>query len=159
MIRRKKRENKTFAHLQWSSVCLILPIYIYIILRNILSSWNSLLYAPTEQPAQVDGTSPMLGTATPSRDIYSGILKNITECFFPTSKEAYPIKLQNSLKFQALKERTLYCFQHTLSVSFKHYLYDAEAVYISHLRLWSWMTKLFSYTAYSKNKYGNTIPE
>lgn len=66
---------------------------------------------------------------------------------------------KQSRKLQILKESTLHCFQHRLSVSFKHYLYDAEAVYISHLRLWSSMTKQFAYTAYSKNKHGNTITE
>lgn len=50
----------------------------------------------------------------PLRDIHSEILKSTTECSFPTSKEAYPVKLQTSPKFQTLKESTLYCFQHTL---------------------------------------------
>lgn len=103
------------------------------------------------------GTSLTLGAAMPSRDIHGGILKSITKCSFTTSKEAYAVKSQKSPKFQTLKESTLYCFQDTQSVSFKHYLYDAEAVYISHLRLWSRMTKLFAYTAYSKNKHRNTI--
>lgn len=82
----------------------------------------------------------------------------ITQCS-STSTDANPVKLQTSLKPWSLKGSILYCFRYTPSVGFKHYLYDAQAVYTSHLSLWSWMTKLFSFTAYSKNTCGNTFTE
>lgn len=90
---------------------------------------------------------------------HSGILKNITQYSSPASTDTNPVKLQNSLKPWSLKGSTLYCFRYTPNVGFKHYLYDAQAVYTNHLRLWSWMTKLFSFTANSKNKHGNTFTE
>lgn len=95
------------------------------------------MYTPTEHQAQADATPSTEGAAMPSKAIHSGILKNITERSFPTSTEANPVKLQNSLKPWSLRGSTLYCFRYTLSVSFKHYLYDVQAVYTNHLRLWS----------------------